>query len=116
LQAFACQLALLQAQQQTSKCNLCRRYAEYDRLRLRLEALEDAFPDLKRDDSPMQRVGAPLSPPPSSLTSSSLTSASSLTSSSLSSAADAGADTGAGAGAPVSSSTVGLCTLNQVDP
>ena len=34
--------------------------AEYDRLRLRLEALEAAFPELARGDSPTRRVGAPI--------------------------------------------------------
>lgn len=34
--------------------------AEYDRLRLRLEALEAAFPHLAREDSPTRRVGAPV--------------------------------------------------------
>ena len=34
--------------------------AEYDRLRLRLEALEAAFPALAREDSPTRRVGAPI--------------------------------------------------------
>ncbi len=33
--------------------------AEYDRLKRRLEALEERFPDLKRADSPTARVGAP---------------------------------------------------------
>ena len=32
--------------------------AEYDVLRLRLEAIEAAFPDLARDDSPSKKVGA----------------------------------------------------------
>ena len=34
--------------------------AEYDTMRLRLEALEEAFPDLRREDSPSLRVGAPV--------------------------------------------------------
>lgn len=34
--------------------------AEYDRLRLQLEALEAAFPALAREDSPTRRVGAPI--------------------------------------------------------
>lgn len=35
--------------------------AEYDQLRLRNEAIEEAFPDLVRPDSPSRRVGAPVS-------------------------------------------------------
>jgi len=45
--------------------------AEYDDLRLRLEALEDVCPALRRSDSPTQRVGAP--PSSSSSSSSSAT-------------------------------------------
>jgi DNA ligase (NAD+) len=33
--------------------------AEYDRLRLRLAGIEARFPDLKREDSPTDRVGSP---------------------------------------------------------
>ncbi|MEL6872877.1 MAG: NAD-dependent DNA ligase LigA, partial [Pseudomonadota bacterium] len=33
--------------------------ADYDGLRARLIAVEDAFPDVKRDDSPTETVGAP---------------------------------------------------------
>ncbi|MCH9013995.1 MAG: NAD-dependent DNA ligase LigA [Proteobacteria bacterium] len=33
--------------------------ADYDALRRRLQAIEAAFPDLARDDSPLEKVGAP---------------------------------------------------------